>query len=203
MNNIKHGIDKLDIVENPSIPKEFLRLNITQAYELMGIPRSTFNYKHLSEKTSRLEDKLSLCMDENGNKYIDATEMRRVFKDAFLERVKEAIEHPIKSEIKHTQTSNLDIEHPIKSLTFQEELELKFELKEAKKDLERERERLKFLENTLSEERRRVIEAEARAEKYYSDLTGSMRLLENKSQTIDQLIAEQSNLKKPWWKKIF
>lgn len=186
-----------------NIPKEFLRLTITQAYELMGIPRSTFNYKHLAEKTARIDEKLSISLDENGNKYIDASEMRRVFKDAFLERIKDSLEHPKESPIKQTWAQDLDIEHPKNTLTYEEELELKFDLKEARKDLERERERIKSLENTLLEERRRVMEAEARAEKYYSDLTGSMKLLESKSETIDQLIAEQNKLKKPWWKKIF
>ena len=190
-----------------NIPKKYLKPNISLSAEIVGINRSSFHMEYVKEgKVTRSED-------ERGKPYINIQELIRVFGfNTVIEGIKN-LETP-DSETKNTNNSseNSNNKHnpahletqetALKTLTYDEFLDLKLKLQASEKDLERDRERIKLLEASLIEEKQRTREAESRAEKYYGDLTGSMRLLEDKTKTIDSLLAEQAFQKQPWWKKL-
>ena len=193
-----------------NIPKKYLKPNISLSAEIVGINRSSFHMEYVKEgKVTRSED-------ERGKPYINIQELIRVFGfNTVIEGIKnletpeieaknteDTLNSVKNSANKHNPTQTKTQETALKTLTYDEFLDLKLKLQASEKDLERDRERIKMLEASLSEEKQRTREAESRAEKYYGDLTGSMRLLEDKTKTIDNLLADQAFQKQPWWKKI-
>jgi hypothetical protein len=143
--------------------------------------------------------KVTCSKDDSGKPYIELQELVRTF--GFeqvmngVQKLEEATHNTAKKTVeKQNPTPSIQQATVLKTLPYDEFIDFQLRLQASEKDLEMEREKRKHLEILLEEEKRRVREAESRAEKHYSDFTGAIRLLESKPLDKPQ---------KTWLQKIF
>src|SRR5690348_5898066 len=83
----------MDTVELPVIPAEYQRLKVTKAYEIMEIPRATFYRKYLDT------GKITVSIDSEDKKYIDFSELYRVFEGRATQALMRHLNNASKKEI--------------------------------------------------------------------------------------------------------
>jgi len=193
------------------IPKEWRELSERKAAHLAGISRTTLRNRHIVDGC---EKPMSLVTRDDDTTYIPLEEIKRLYNETALKNLRNILENNEVSEKPEDSlvqkpgytTQNVperpedqlkdQLKNQFITMTSEAYLSLSQSLKSLKTELEQEKIKNKDLEATLTEEKQR-------AEKYYDEMTISLRLLESKSQTIDQLTSKQGSHEKSWWKKLF
>lgn len=190
------------------IPKEYQRLTVTQAYEIMGITRPTFYRNHINNKTAKQPDIITVSVDESGNKYIDFSELVRVFGNKAYKKLGEYHENTQKEQNGQNDILNKNNEtqeNPALSIPFEELLNLKISLERKTAEVEQ-------LEQRLTEQKQQTRAAEDREQKLYEKLERSQLLLEDKTKKENEKVSELASIKtllevsqqKPnFWQRLF
>jgi hypothetical protein len=154
----------MDIIESFVIPTEYQRLKVTQAYQLMGIPRATFYRKYIDT------GKISISSESDQKKYIDFSELYRVFG----ERATQSLMRHLKSDSKVDIGESEILEHPEKGSweyfeTALKATQLEGEVDKLKSLLIEKVERMNEKDAIIEEQKLRILGLEMRYERFLED----------------------------------